>query len=95
MGSLFIADTNNNRIRMVNPAGIMTTVAGGGNLVANPEARIEVGTDTIEVVARVAVGDERERIWAAQKRDILAFGEYERKSGRTIPVVVLEPVPNA
>jgi hypothetical protein len=30
-GSLFIADTNNYRIRMVSPAGIITTVAGGGN----------------------------------------------------------------
>ena len=65
------------------------------NLVANPGARIEVGTDTVDVVARVAAGDERERIWAAEKRDIPAFGEYERKSGRTIPVIVLEPVPSA
>ena len=31
VGALFIADTNNYRIRMVSPAGIITTVAGGGN----------------------------------------------------------------
>jgi deazaflavin-dependent oxidoreductase (nitroreductase family) len=62
------------------------------NLVANPEARIEVGTDTIDVVAHVAQGEERERIWHDQTKDIPVFGEYERKSGRSIPVVVLEPV---
>ena len=37
------------------------------NLVANPEARIEVGVDTIDVKARVADGDERDRIWTKQK----------------------------
>src|SRR5205807_219087 len=36
------------------------------NLVANPEAVVEVGTDSIKVVARVAEGDERERIWSLQ-----------------------------
>src|SRR5438874_9240314 len=33
------------------------------NLVANPKARVEVGTDTFGVVARVAEGEERDRIW--------------------------------
>src|SRR6266536_2630823 len=34
------------------------------NLRANPLARIEVGTETFQVTARVATGEERERIWA-------------------------------
>jgi len=62
------------------------------NLVANPQARIEVGADIIDVVARVAEGEERHRIWADQTRDIPVFSEYQRRSGRAIPVVVLEPV---
>ena len=60
------------------------------NLVAHPEASVEVGTDTVRVVARVAEGDERERIWQQQKTDYPQFADYERKTTRRIPVVVLE-----
>lgn len=60
------------------------------NLKANPDATIEVGTETIEVTARQAEGDERERIWAAQKLDAPAFAEYEAGTDRQIPVMVLD-----
>jgi len=60
------------------------------NLRANPRASIEVGDDTIDVVARVAEGEERDRIWEAQKRFNPGFAEYERKTDRQIPVVILE-----
>jgi deazaflavin-dependent oxidoreductase (nitroreductase family) len=62
------------------------------NLLANPQARVEAGTDTIDVVAREATGDERARIWANVIQDMPGFAEYERRSGRTIPVMVLDPV---
>jgi deazaflavin-dependent oxidoreductase (nitroreductase family) len=60
------------------------------NLVANPDATIEVGGETIDVRARVAEGDERERIWSAQKQRMPGFAEYEKKTDRQIPVVILE-----
>ena len=60
------------------------------NLVANPDAKIEVGTDSFAVKARVAEGDERERIWSEQKELMPAFAEYEQKTPRQIPVVILE-----
>ena len=61
------------------------------NIVANPNVKIEVGTETMDAVARVATGDERQRIWAAQTADYPTFARYEQESGRTIPVVVLTP----
>lgn len=62
------------------------------NLVANPETEIELGSETRPVTARVATGDERTRIWEAQKQAFPNFAEYEQKAGdREIPVVVLEP----
>jgi len=62
------------------------------NLVANPRAQIEIGTETREVVARVAGDDDRDRIWTAQKQAYPNFAEYEKTTrGRTIPVVVLDP----
>ena len=61
------------------------------NLKANPATRVEVGSETVDVTARVAVGDEYEKIWAKQKRDYPFFAEYEAKTDRDhIPVVVLE-----
>ncbi len=61
------------------------------NLKAHPNARIEVGTDTIDVVATEASGEERERLFRAQAERVPQFAEYEAKAGRTIPVIVLEP----
>ncbi|HCO02659.1 MAG TPA: nitroreductase family deazaflavin-dependent oxidoreductase [Actinobacteria bacterium] len=60
------------------------------NLRANPTATVEIGTETFDVTARVAEGDERERIWDKQKLNISAFADYETKVSRQIPVVVLE-----
>jgi deazaflavin-dependent oxidoreductase (nitroreductase family) len=61
------------------------------NLVANPDTVVEVGTETIEVRARVAEGEERERIWSKQKELMPGFADYEKSAqGREIPVVVLE-----
>ena len=62
------------------------------NLVAHPEASIEVGTDRVAVSARVTSGPERDQIWEAQKADYTGFAGYERKTTRQIPVLVLEPV---
>jgi deazaflavin-dependent oxidoreductase (nitroreductase family) len=62
------------------------------NLVANPSATVEVGTETYEVKARVAEGEERERIWSTQKERYPGFADYEQKTSREIPVVVLERV---
>ena len=72
-------------------AGAPTNPDWYHNLMAQPAARVEVGTETLAVTARVAEGDERERIWSKQKADYPGFAEYEEKTSRQIPVVVLSP----
>ena len=62
------------------------------NLRAHPRTAAEIGTETIEVVARVTEGDERAEIWERQKANIPQFAEYEQTANRDIPVVILEPV---
>jgi deazaflavin-dependent oxidoreductase (nitroreductase family) len=62
------------------------------NVKANPTATVEVGTDTFDVRARVAEGEERDRIWERQKELMPGFADYETKTDRQIPVVVLERV---
>lgn len=61
------------------------------NLLANPDVQAEIGTQTLSFTARVAEAGERERIWSAQKAEYPGFADYERKTTRQIPVVILEP----
>lgn len=60
------------------------------NVVAHPDVVVEVGTETFDATARVAEGEERERIWSTQVERYPTFGEYQRNTDRQIPVVVLE-----
>lgn len=60
------------------------------NVVAHPEASIEVGTETVEVTARVLDDAERAPIWAQQKAAYPGFADYEAKTTRVIPVVMLD-----
>lgn len=62
-----------------------------GNLVANPDITIEVGSETIPVRARVAEGDERARLFRAQADLMPNFDEYAKSTTRELPVVVLDP----
>ncbi len=60
------------------------------NLRAHPDAEVEVGAETVPVRARVAEGDEADRIWERQKQLFPNFAEYEKTAGgRKIPVVLL------
>ena len=61
------------------------------NLLANPEASVEVGNKTQSVRAYVADDNEREPLWEKQKQDYPGFADYERKTDRQIPVIILEP----
>jgi len=62
------------------------------NVLAQPRVTAEIGTGTVELLARVAEGEERERIWAAQKAAYPGFADYERNTARQIPVIILQPV---
>ena len=73
-------------------AGAPTNPDWYHNLRANPDTEIEVGTETVPVRARVAEGAERDGIWDEQKRVNPNFADYEKKTTRPIPVVVLERV---
>jgi len=61
------------------------------NLLANPEAMIEIGSKSYRVTAHEVKGEEREPIWTKQKIDRPAFADYEAKTKATreIPVLIL------
>ncbi|MHB8646277.1 MAG: nitroreductase family deazaflavin-dependent oxidoreductase [Thermomicrobiales bacterium] len=62
------------------------------NLGANPTATVEVGTERFQARATVVEGEERQRLYDAQAAIMPGFAEYQQKTTRQIPVVVLERV---
>jgi deazaflavin-dependent oxidoreductase (nitroreductase family) len=61
------------------------------NLLSNPDADIQIRGERRAVRARVAEGEERERLWRAANEQYGGFDDYERRTGRDIRVFVLEP----
>ncbi len=61
------------------------------NLEAHPEAQLEDGRERRTVVARTASPDERARLWAEVTAKAPGYLDYERRTSREIPVVLLQP----
>ncbi|MEX0683577.1 MAG: nitroreductase family deazaflavin-dependent oxidoreductase [Dehalococcoidia bacterium] len=59
------------------------------NLLANPDAAIEVGTEKFDVEATEVTGEERDRLYAKNAAERPTFAQYQEKTTRTIPVVAL------
>lgn len=60
------------------------------NLLANPRATVEVGTDQFEVTAVELEGEERDRLYSKHAEQHPQFAEYQATTSRTIPVIALE-----
>jgi deazaflavin-dependent oxidoreductase (nitroreductase family) len=60
------------------------------NLVKNPEVEVQVLGEVFPARARTAEGEERERLWEKANEVWSHYDEYQRRTDRRIPVVVLE-----
>jgi deazaflavin-dependent oxidoreductase (nitroreductase family) len=60
------------------------------NLQANPEASIELEGETIPVRATVATPEEKATLWPKVLAAYRGYANYQRKTSRDIPVVILE-----
>jgi deazaflavin-dependent oxidoreductase (nitroreductase family) len=63
------------------------------NLTANPDTTVQIGSKRRQVHARLARPEERERLWAMAVRAYRGYEDYQRRTDREIPLVVLEPHP--
>jgi len=72
-------------------AGAPTNPSWYYNLKAHPSTVIEVGTETISVAASEAGATERERLFRAQAQRTPQFAEYQEKTNRVIPAIILTP----
>ena len=61
------------------------------NLKAHPNAKIEVGKETIEIRAEEITSTERDRLYARQASLYPQFAQYQRKTKRIIPVIAFTP----
>jgi deazaflavin-dependent oxidoreductase (nitroreductase family) len=62
------------------------------NLIANPEAMVEVGDREVRVRAEEADSEEKSRLWQKMVEMYPAYDAYQEKTEREIPLLVLRPV---
>jgi deazaflavin-dependent oxidoreductase (nitroreductase family) len=62
------------------------------NILANPEVDVQVGTAKFKARARTASGEERARLWQKALEFWPPYADYQKRTTREIPVVVLDPV---
>jgi len=60
------------------------------NLMANPEATVQIGSERQAVRARVASAEERGRLWDKAVQTYAGYRGYQERTDREIPLVVLE-----
>jgi len=61
------------------------------NLLAHPDAKVQVRGDLIAVTARTGTAEDRQRVWPVMTAQWPPYDEYQRKTARSIPVVLLRP----
>ena len=62
------------------------------NILANPLVSVETGTEQFQARATIAIEPERTRLYNQMVEMMPGFAEYQRKTTRVIPVVILTPV---
>lgn len=80
-----------NVILIASKGGYPKNPAWFHNLMANSDATVQIRSKRLPVRARVARPEERERLWSLMVGVYSGYEGYRRRTGRQIPVVVLEP----
>jgi deazaflavin-dependent oxidoreductase (nitroreductase family) len=61
------------------------------NLRSTPNAEIQIGSKRLRVRAREALGAERQALWSEVVHKVPDYAEYQSRTDREIPVVILDP----
>jgi deazaflavin-dependent oxidoreductase (nitroreductase family) len=80
-----------NLVIIASKGGHPTHPAWFHNLRANPKTTVQLGSERRPVRARVATPDERRRLWPRAVKAYRGYADYQRRTGRQIPLVILEP----
>lgn len=79
-------------LAVASQGGAPTHPAWYHNLVAHPRIRLRDATSEMAVVARELSGAEREEWWERAVAAFPPYAQYQQKTERLIPILVLEPV---
>ena len=88
---LIYGEDGENLIIVASFGGAPRDPAWWPNLKAHPETTVNVYGDVRRVRARQASAEEKARIWPTMVAVYSPYDEYQRKTERDIPVVILEP----
>jgi deazaflavin-dependent oxidoreductase (nitroreductase family) len=61
------------------------------NLKANPDTTVQIGSEKRPVRARVANAEERKRLWPKAVETYSGYADYQKRTDREIPLIILEP----
>ena len=87
---LIYGETDAGYVIVASRGGAKTNPAWYLNLVAQPEVKVQVATDKFQATARTATGDERAQLWKHMVGVYPPYDDYQARTDREIPVVVLE-----
>jgi deazaflavin-dependent oxidoreductase (nitroreductase family) len=62
------------------------------NLMAEPRVEVQVGAVQFAARARAATPDEKARLWPVMAAIFPTYNNYQKKTRRDIPLIILEPV---
>ena len=89
---LFYGKTGNSYIIVASAGGKPDHPGWYKNLLAHPEVEVQVGTQKLRARARTTSGAERAKLWDEAVKFWPPYADYQKKTDRQIPVVVLDPV---
>jgi deazaflavin-dependent oxidoreductase (nitroreductase family) len=89
---LFYGNAGNSYFVVASKGGAPQHPGWYRNILSNPEVEVQVGTAKVKARARTATGEERARLWEKSLEFWPPYADYQRKTEREIPVVVLDPV---
>ena len=92
MFPLFYGKTGDSYIVVASKGGAPEHPGWYRNILANPDVEVQVGPAKMKARARTATGEERARLWEKSLEFWPPYADYQRKTEREIPVVVLDPV---
>ena len=89
---LFYGESGNSYFIVASKGGAPEHPGWYRNIEAHPEVEVQVGTKKLKAKARTATGAERARLWEESLKFWPPYADYQQKTAREIPVVVLDPV---